>query len=262
MELDPTAIAAGVRLLSLDTVDSTNAEALRQARAGLGGPLWVAAKAQTAGRGRRGRPWVSAAGNLYATLLLIDPAPLRHAAQVSFVAALALHDAVAEVAPALGTRLALKWPNDLLCEGAKIAGILIEGEGADPLMMAVGIGVNCASHPPGTEYPATDLAALGSPGAPDVLFRTLSGRMAARLSQWERGAGFAAIRADWLARAFGRGAMIRVRLPDRETTGMFETLDEAGRLVLKSIDGREERITAGEVFPFAAAPDQVQQQTA
>jgi BirA family biotin operon repressor/biotin-[acetyl-CoA-carboxylase] ligase len=249
MELDPAAAAAGVRLVALDTIDSTNAEALRQGRAGASGPLWVAATEQTAGRGRRGRRWVSAPGNLYATLLLLDPAPPRHAAQASFVAALALHDALADVAPALAPRLALKWPNDVLCDGAKIAGILIEGEGA-PLMMAVGIGVNCASHPAGLEYPATDLAALGHPAAPKALFRALSRRMDARLRQWDAGAGFPSIREDWLMRAFGRGAMIRVRLPERETTGIFETLDEAGRLVLKSIEGHQERITAGEVFPL------------
>ena len=255
MELDPAAAAAGVRLVSLDTIDSTNAEALRQGRAGARGPLWVAAKAQTAGRGRRGRQWVSAPGNLYATLLLVDPAPPRYAAQASFVTALALYDAVAEVAPALAPRLTVKWPNDVLCDAAKIAGILIEGEGA-PLVMAIGIGVNCASHPAGVEYPATDLSALGHPAAPGTLFRALSGRMAARLRQWDAGAGFPSIRADWLMRAFGRGGMIRVRLPERETMGIFETLDEAGRLVLKSVEGHEERITAGEVFPLAGGEQQ------
>src|SRR6267378_2624975 len=109
MDLAPG--ADGIGLIACDTVGSTNAEALAYARAGERGPLWVTARAQTAGRGRRGRVWVSEPGNLYATLLLTDPAPPERAAQLSFVAALAVHDAIARLAPALAPRLALKWPN-------------------------------------------------------------------------------------------------------------------------------------------------------
>src|SRR5712692_4211667 len=123
----------------LDFVDSTNAEALRLAKARERGPLWIVAKEQSAGRGRRGRAWTSPAGNLHATLLLTDPSPPAVAPQLGFVAGLALCDAVAVAAPSLASRLALKWPNDLLCGGRKIAGILIEGEG-DPVAAAVGIG--------------------------------------------------------------------------------------------------------------------------
>ena len=101
---------------------------------------------QTAGRGRRGRSWVSPPGNLHATLLLTDPAPAAAAPQLGFVAGLALHDAAAAAAPGLRLALALKWPNDLLCSERKIAGILIEGEG-DPVAVAIGIGVNCRHHP-------------------------------------------------------------------------------------------------------------------
>src|SRR5215813_8400103 len=134
MELAPAAAAAGVGLIACDMIASTNSEALAYARAGERGPLWVTARAQTAGRGRRGRTWVSEPGNLFATLLLTDPAPPDRAAQLSFVAALA-------------SRLALKWPNDVLCDGAKLAGILIEAEGTRPLVVAVGIGINCRHHP-------------------------------------------------------------------------------------------------------------------
>src|SRR5882672_7612875 len=154
MDLAPGAAAAGVGLIACDTVGSTNAEALRCARAGETGPLWITARAQSAGRGRRGRAWVSEPGNLYATLLLTDPAPPARAAQLSFVAALAVHDAIAQLAPSLAPRLALKWPNDVLCDGRKAAGILIEAEGAHPLIVAVGIGVNCRHHPEVTEHPA------------------------------------------------------------------------------------------------------------
>src|SRR4029077_5586580 len=134
-------------LIACQTLGSTNAEALARARAGAGGPLWITARTQTAGRGRRGRTGVSDPGNLYATLLLTDPAPPERAAQLSFVAALATHDAIAACAPALIRRLALKWPNDILLDGAKVAGILIEAEGARPLLVAVGIGINCRHHP-------------------------------------------------------------------------------------------------------------------
>ena len=142
MDLAPGAAAAGVGLISCDTVGSTNAEALAYARSGERGPLWITARAQSAGRGRRGRAWFSEPGNLYATLLLTDPAPPGRAAELSFVAALAVYDAIARLAPALTPRLALKWPNDVLCEGRKLAGILIEAEGTAPLVMAIGIGVN------------------------------------------------------------------------------------------------------------------------
>src|SRR5262249_48513827 len=145
-------------------------------------------------------------GNLHATLLLTDPAPPECAAQLSFVAALAVHDAVAACAPALAPRLALKWPNDVLLDGAKLAGILIEAEGTRPLMVAVGIGVNCGHHPATTAFPATDLAAAGSGVALEELFYALSGAMVDRLRQW--GDGFAGVRAAWLARAGGLGGAI------------------------------------------------------
>jgi len=197
MRLQSAAIAAGHRLVSHGTVASTNQEALALARRGERGPLWVTAAQQTAGRGRRGNAWISPPGNLYATLLLCDPAPPEHAPQLSFVAALALHDAISELAPPLRGQLRLKWPNDLQCAGAKIAGILIESERANnTLALAIGIGVNCAEHPMDTAYPATDLATAGAAVSAEQLFTALSGSMVGRLAQWRRGAGFAAVRAD------------------------------------------------------------------
>jgi BirA family transcriptional regulator, biotin operon repressor / biotin---[acetyl-CoA-carboxylase] ligase len=254
MELDPAAAAAGVRLIVHDTVGSTNAEALSQARLGECGPLWVTAAQQTAGRGRRGRPFVSERGNLYASLLLIDPAPADRAAELSFVAALALHDAVCELASMLAPRIRFKWPNDMICDGAKFAGILVEGESTSgrPLAAVVGIGVNCARHPAGTAYPATDLAAAGAIVSPETLFRALSRSMPLRLAEWDRGRGFAAIRAAWLARAVGLAEVIRVSLPERELQGRFESLDRAGRLLLRREDGTLEAITAGDIFPVAS----------
>jgi BirA family biotin operon repressor/biotin-[acetyl-CoA-carboxylase] ligase len=249
MELAPGAAAAGFGLIACETVGSTNSEALARARAGERGPLWITARTQTAGRGRRGRTWVSEPGNLYATLLLADPAPPERAAQLSFVAALAAHDAIAARAPALNRRLGFKWPNDVLLDGAKLAGILIEAEGTRPLLVAVGIGINCRHHPAATGYPATDLAAAGAAVTVEDLFRALSDAMLHRLGEWD--AGFAPIRAAWLARAGGLGGELTARLGTRELSGRFETLDDAGRLVLRLPDGAVETIAAGEVFPVA-----------
>jgi BirA family biotin operon repressor/biotin-[acetyl-CoA-carboxylase] ligase len=253
-ELDPRASAAGVRLLALDEIDSTNAEALRLLRQGERGPLWLTAQRQSAGRGRRGRRWVSVPGNLHASLLLTDPGPAEHWPQLSFVAALAVHDAVVEIAPEIRPLLELKWPNDLLLSGAKFAGILIEGEGGDEAgAVAIGIGVNCAAHPAGAAFPATDLAAGGAQVTAAALFPALSAKMLGRLAQWNRGNGFATIRADWLARAAGLGETVRVGLADRELTGRFDGLDDAGRLMLTEPDGNQTVVAAGDVVSFGGS---------
>jgi BirA family biotin operon repressor/biotin-[acetyl-CoA-carboxylase] ligase len=180
--------------------------------------------------------------------MLTDPAPPAVAPQLAFVAGLALHDAVAAVPP-LSSRLSLKWPNDLLCGGRKVAGILIEGEG-DPLAVAVGIGVNCRHHPDAAEFPATDLAAEGTDLGAAALFDELAAAMQARLQQWNRGSGFAGIRAAWLTRAAGVGGAVRVRLSGRETAGCFETIDDSGRLMLRTGRGDLEAIPAGDIFPL------------
>jgi BirA family biotin operon repressor/biotin-[acetyl-CoA-carboxylase] ligase len=284
MHLHPDAEASGARLIAHDTLPSTNAEALARGRAGERGPLWITAARQTAGRGRRGNAWASEPGNLYASLLLTDPASAAHLPELCFVVALAVRDAAASflvpplkgegrrAAPGRGHlestptrhashvdlplagggeegKLKLKWPNDLLLGGAKLAGILIEAESAGgTTIAAAGIGVNCAHHPDNLPYPAASLAAHGVAVTPGGLMTELSRSMLPRLAQWERGAGFAAIRAEWLANAAGIGGDIHVRLPDRELTGTFETLDPLGRLMLRLPGGALEAITVGEVF--------------
>jgi BirA family transcriptional regulator, biotin operon repressor / biotin---[acetyl-CoA-carboxylase] ligase len=246
MKLDPRASAAGVRLVAHELLTSTNAEALALARAGERGPLWVVAGRQSAGRGRRGRPWVSEPGNLFASLLLTDPASVEHWPELSFVAALAVHDAVTELAETIKPRLAIKWPNDLLFDGAKFAGILIEGEGGNAVV--VGIGVNCQSHPTDSDFPATDLAAGGADIMAQALFGVISAKMLGRLAQWNRGEHFSTIRTDWIARAAGRDGLIRVRLADRELVGRFEDVDDAGRLVLLLPDDSKVVVAAGDVI--------------
>ena len=245
MQLNPAAAAAGVRLIGYDTIGSTNAEGLSLARSGEHGPLWVTARTQTAGRGRRGRVWVSEPGNLYASLVLTDPAPADRRAELSFVAALALHDAIGARIPGVSGRLLLKWPNDLLIDGCKCAGILIEGEGD---IAVVGIGVNCTHHPSGTDFPATDLAAAGLRASPEKVFEALTGAMARRLAQWDRGAGFAAVRADWLKRAASLGQDIKVAVTEGTRSGRFETVDDRGNLVLRLPNGSTETIAAGDVL--------------
>jgi BirA family biotin operon repressor/biotin-[acetyl-CoA-carboxylase] ligase len=240
---------AGVRHMSYGVLGSTNAEALALARSGERGPLWVSARTQSAGRGRRSSHWVSPAGNLHATLLLSDPSSPALAPQLSFVAALAVHDAIAACAPQLGPDLKVKWPNDLLVAKAKVAGILIEGETGSAFAVAIGIGVDCAAHPDNTDYPAADLAGLGAPVVPDALLQKLARAMQKRLEQWEGGLGFSATRADWLKRAAGLGETLHVRLPERELSGRFRGLDDAGRLLLDQA-GRVTPVTAGEVFEF------------
>src|SRR5262249_7502074 len=155
-------------------------------RQGERGPLWVTAERQSAGRGRRGRAWISPPGNLYASLLLTGPAAAERWPQLSFVAALAIHDAVVEGAADLKPRLAIQWPNELLPGVAKSAGIRTEGEG-DVTAVAVGIGINCARHPADTDFPAPDPAAAGAAVSPATLFSALSIKMLGRIAQWNGG---------------------------------------------------------------------------
>lgn len=277
MRLDPIAIEAGVRLAALTTIGSTNEEAARRARQGEPAPFWVTAEAQTAGRGRLGRSWNSPPGNLYASLVLRDPAPLQRAPELAFVAVLALRDAIAAEAPALSPQLRFKWPNDLLLAGEKCAGILIEGEVAprNSVTVVIGIGVNCAHHPPmasavlpdsgrpapphhapfgeqGVLFPATDLHAHSAHVTPQQLFTRLSATMCARIAQWNRGDGFTAVLGDWLSAARGLGEQISVRHDGGEKIGRFLGLDRSGRLVLELPRGDLEKISAGDVFPFAS----------
>lgn len=245
----------GIPVVALGVVGSTNEEALSRAKAGEAGPLWIVAKQQTGGRGRRGRAWISEPGNLYASLLLTDVAPPAAVAGICFVAALALHDALLDAAHGLApARLKLKWPNDVLLDGRKLAGILVEGVSlaGDRSAAAVGFGVNCIHHPDQVEYPATDLAASGFSVSALALLAALGEAMALRLQEWQRGANFSSIRAAWLARAGGLGSEIQVRLNDRTIAGRFEAIDSSGALVLACSDGTRETVAAGDVFPLTA----------
>jgi BirA family biotin operon repressor/biotin-[acetyl-CoA-carboxylase] ligase len=259
--------AAGYRLRAYDTLGSTNAEGLALARAGERGPVWIVTGRQTAGRGRRGREWQAPEGNLTASLMLQTEVARPLAASLGFVAGLALSRAIADVAPGVclrvgldgvdepdRARLTLKWPNDVLGDGAKLAGILLEVEPVDNhIAVVIGLGVNVAAQPEGLPYPATSLTALGADVTAEALFVALTDAWTNVYSLWNRGHGLGEIRRLWLEQAAGLGAPVAVRLGDEMIRGTFETLDEEGRLVVLTETGARRVVAAGEVHFGAAA---------
>jgi len=239
-----------VPIIRFTEIGSTNAEGLARLNRGETFPVWLVSDVQTAGRGRRGRPWTSELGNLFATLVLPNPAPAANLAQLCFVAGLALRDAVLAAAPQIPPEdLLLKWPNDLLLAGGKLAGILVEGasDSSGRGAAVIGFGVNCLHHPEDIGYKVTSLAAAGAPTAPDRLLEALDIAMAVRLNQWNAGIGFSAIRADWMRHALGMGDQVSVRIGEREVVGRFESVDARGAMMLRRRDGVAEIITAGDV---------------
>lgn len=246
-------LAPGCRLVALDSVGSTNDEAKRLAGEGAGHLTFVWAGEQTAGRGRRGRAWHSPRGNLYVSVVLRPRCPVPKAMELGFVAGLAIADALASLAPAIPGRL-LKWPNDVLLGGRKVAGILVESEapGAGPVEWVVlGSGVNVASYPSRVERPATSLAAEGCEVAVEALLGAYSERIVAWTEVWTR-EGFPPVRRSWLDRAVGLGEAVEVRLHREVLKGIFAGMDDQGALLLDQPGGRR-AVTVGEVFAGAAA---------
>lgn len=245
-EATPTTV---IPILAFDEIDSTNAEARRRAEAGEAGPLWIMALRQSAGRGRRGRSWDTGTGNLAATLLMTSDRPPAEAAQVSFVAALAVADLARAYLPA--DRVRLKWPNDLMVASEKAAGILVEsGRREDGrLWLAVGIGVNLAHAPSDVERPATSFALNGAspPPTPRAALERLSEAFAGWLGAWEA-SGFSAVAEAWTVRAQGLGGPCVARLGTETVEGVAEGLDVDGALRLRLAGGQVRRITAGDVF--------------
>jgi BirA family biotin operon repressor/biotin-[acetyl-CoA-carboxylase] ligase len=231
-------LPAGHRLVHFERIDSTNAEARRLADGGERGPLWIWSDEQTGGRGRLGRTWVSEPGNLYVTCLFQTAAAVASVAQVSFVAAIAVHELASNLLPK--ENFLLKWPNDVLMNGAKFCGILAEVVGTDPTRVVLGCGINLAHAPKGTPYP---VAALGSKHAPDSILPKLALSFWNWLEIWDEGRGFPAIRKAWLERAAGVGKEVSVD----GTIGCFEGLDTDGALLMTLKDGTRKHIHAGDV---------------
>ena len=235
----------GWTLVALDSVGSTNDEAIRLADGGAPEGTVVWAREQSGGRGRRGRNWSSSVGNLYSTTVLRPGCAAQRAAELGFVAALAVGDIVPP-----GRAVRLKWPNDVLVDGGKVAGILLESAiGQDGLVehVVAGIGVNVSFAPmlPDMRYPG---AALG--GTVEAALEGLTRALAVRLAQWRRD-GFATVRSEWLARAGPLGAEVDVRLGEGLVRGRFAGLDREGALLLETADGPR-KIVSGELLGRAA----------
>ncbi|HKH81931.1 MAG TPA: biotin--[acetyl-CoA-carboxylase] ligase [Methylovirgula sp.] len=247
-QLAESAIRDGFQVLTFETIGSTNDAAMALARAGGPDRCWLVARAQTSGRGRHGRIWASPPGNLYASLLLINAVASELAPQLGFVAGVALGRALRALV-GQDTRLKLKWPNDVLFDGAKLGGILLEGTAlaAGGFASVLGIGVNCISYPRDLAYPATALSETGAAEcAPQDVFLRLSAEFAHWLAIFA-GQGFSAIRGEWLSLAIGLGAPIKISTPARHLEGRFQTIDATGRLILEN-EGGVVAIEAGDVL--------------
>lgn len=232
-----------------ESLDSTNEEARRLAKTGEQQKIWILTDEQTAGRGRRGRAWVSPKGNLMTTLYLPGPFAPEIAGQLSFVAGLAIFDTVAKL---IGDEslLGLKWPNDLLLSGAKLAGILLEASSSaerDIQSLAIGIGVNLRHHPLDTPYPASSLEKICEAPTPIQALQILAPCFDAHLATW-RAHGFLPIRNLWAQRAYGMGGDITVRMETHQVSGIFEGITEDGNLLLRLTSGALETIAAGDIY--------------
>jgi BirA family biotin operon repressor/biotin-[acetyl-CoA-carboxylase] ligase len=256
--LGPRAKAAGYRLAAFDQIGSTNAEAIARVRDGERGPLWFVTTEQTAGRGRRHRPWIAPRGNLASSILeAVDVAPAV-AATLGFAAGLALEAALRQVSVEATLRsggsdhlsFALKWPNDVLAGRQKLAGILLEAEAiaGDGLAVVVGIGTNVVAAPEGTPTPATSLRALGIDIGAEELFSALSDGWAEFRGIWDNGRGFGEIRKLWLERAAGLGEAVAIKSGGSQVEGTFDTIDEQGCMIVWTSDGERVPIAAGDVY--------------
>ncbi len=245
--LGPKAATRGYRLHGFDSVGSTMIEAARAAQSGDVGDVWFCALEQTAGRGRRGRPWETIHGNLAASLLVVPECDPAVSATLGFVAGVALHNALEALAPAAG--IALKWPNDVLAGGSKLSGMLLEAQKRPDGSMAVviGIGVNVVAAPSDLPYPATSLAGLGVDADAPRVFAALSDAWVDAYEAWNGGRGIAAILDQWRPAAAGIGGEVAVNRDGDVVRGIFETIDETGRLIVRANDSSRIAITAGDV---------------
>ncbi len=255
--LGPRATSAGYRLAAFDSIGSTNVEAMSRARDGERGPIWFVTTEQTAGRGRRHRPWIAPRGNLASSIFeVMDVAP-SVAATLGFAAGLALEAALKRVSVEASLRAtgsdhmnySLKWPNDVLAGRQKLAGILLEAEAVgDQLAVVVGIGTNVVAAPEGTPTPATSLNALGVSIGAEELFSELSDSWAEFRGIWDVGRGFGEIRRLWLERAAGLGQPVSIETGGSTLEGIFDTIDDTGCLIIRTAEGRRMPVSAGDVY--------------
>jgi BirA family biotin operon repressor/biotin-[acetyl-CoA-carboxylase] ligase len=260
--LGPRATSAGYRVAAFDQIGSTNAEAMACARDGERGPMWFVTSEQTAGRGRRHRPWIAPRGNLASSILEVMDVTPAVAATLGFAAGLALEAALRKLSVEATLRSAgsddlnfsLKWPNDVLAGRKKLAGILLEAEVVGGrLAVVVGIGTNVVAAPEGTPTPATSLKALGIDASAEDLFAALSDGWAEFRGIWDDGRGFAEIRKLWLERAAGLGQMVAIKSGGAAIEGTFDTIDEQGCMIVRTTGGKLVPVTAGDVYFGSAA---------
>lgn len=251
IRLGDVASAAGYSLVSLQSVDSTNRLALDLAQQAGANRTWVVSEVQREGRGRHGRVWESPAGNLYATLLLVAPCTVADSPKLGFAAGVALAETLKALRVPGDVRL--KWPNDVLVDGGKLAGILLEGRmiNADKQAVAIGMGLNIVSAPEIPGRQTVSLRGLGADVTRETVFRTLSEQMSAAMTTFARGAGFYSIRDAWSRMSLPPGTPITVKVSAGEHAGRFAGIDGQGRLKLDTAAGQM-TLDAGDVFVTSA----------
>jgi BirA family biotin operon repressor/biotin-[acetyl-CoA-carboxylase] ligase len=254
------AASAGYRLQAFDQIGSTNVEAMARARDGEPGSVWFVATEQTAGRGRRHRPWIAPRGNLPCSVLEVMDVSPAVAATLGFAAGLALDAALRQMSLEAALRsgaavnFALKWPNDVLGEGKKISGILLEAENvAGGLAVVTGMGTNVVAAPEGTPTPAISLAAMGIQISAEELFSALSDAWVEFFGIWDSGRGFQEIRKLWLTRAAGLGQAVAVTSGASTIEGIFDTIDELGCMIIRTPTDKRMPVSAGDVYFGSAA---------
>lgn len=246
---DPVIIRGAV--VTYDQIDSTNTEAMRRVAAGERGPLWILAHQQTAGRGRSGRDWASPRGNLAVSLIFTPHCLPAHIPQLSLIAGVAVHQALATLWPdgAASRRLRLKWPNDLLIDQAKLGGILVESTSfSGDLVAVIGIGVNIAATPDVQDRAVTAMAEhVAIPPRAEALVALIAERLDACLAEWSGPAGFDRLRTQWLDRAGPIGEAMSVNSGAGAVAGTFAGLDTDGALLLCGANDSRLRFTFGDV---------------
>lgn len=240
------------QLQIMDMVDSSNEEAKRLALAGSPDGMVVWTKSQLEGRGRYEREWVSPEGNLYLSILLRPDYDILVGSQLSFIMALAVGDAIScFLAPEKSVQY--KWPNDVLIDGKKVAGILLESASKANNQkidwMIAGIGINVLVSPTKLDQPVTSIAqeSSGDTVSVEKVLDRFMHNVALWRTAWEQ-RGFSNIRKEWLSKAYGLGKEISVMFRGEKIHGIFKDMDEEGLLVLELPNGEEQRISSGEVF--------------
>ncbi|MDJ0613893.1 MAG: biotin--[acetyl-CoA-carboxylase] ligase [Rhizobiaceae bacterium] len=241
--------AGQYRHIHRESVGSTNVDLIELAMQGDPGNLWLTADEQLAGKGSRGRDWVSKTGNMYASLLLLDPSPLPQLHQLTFVASVAARNALQKAS--LGQlSFEVKWPNDILCNQKKCAGILLEsGQLRKVPYVVIGMGIDVSHYPDGTMHKATSLKDEGLDVSPKEVFAFVAQEVALAIQLWSRGDGFSAIMNSWRHHAFGIGQPISVKLPSGDVRkGRFASIDDEGYMLLQREAGEAEKISTADVF--------------